>query len=217
MDLRPKDSLSDRIVEGLIDRIRTNKLSSGDMLPSERELIKEFGVSRLACREALAKMRGMGILEARHGKGVYLKDIESLSVNPTVLRLLQVYGNISNADVLEARLIIEPVAAGLAARQAKQEVKDKILNSVQSEGQGPSALSIMERAQRFTEADLTFHQAVASASGNPVLPMLLKSMHELLWRIRFEILLIDPSIIHRALADHLKIAQAIVNGDANEA
>ena len=138
------------------------------MLPSERELMREFGVSRLACREALAKMQGMGILKARHGKGVYLTDIRSMSVNPAVLRLLQVYGDISNANVLQARLIIEPPSAG-------------------------------------------------AASGNPVFPMLLKDIHELLWRVRFEVLIIKPDITSRALVDHRKIAAAIAEGDSKEA
>jgi GntR family transcriptional repressor for pyruvate dehydrogenase complex len=217
MDIHSKNSISDRLVEQLLERIRQNKLSSGDMLPSERELVQEFGISRLACREAIAKMRGMGILEARHGKGVYLRDIENLSVNHEILRLLQVYGSISNANVIEARLIIEPVAASLAAQRASTEEREAIGRRALEGEQVLTDLSVLERAQRFAEADVAFHQAVASASGNQVLPMLLKSMHELLWRVRFEVLLMQPSIIYHALADHKKIAAAVVDGDGKAA
>lgn len=217
MDVHVKTSISDHIVEELLERIRTNKLTAGDLLPSERTLMHEFGVSRLACREALAKLQGMGILKAHHGKGVYLADIKSLSVNPAVLRLLQVYGNISNNNVLEARLIIEPPAAALAAQQAGPDEKNAISKGVQDTEQDLSNLPLLERVQRFAEVDVAFHQAVASASGNPVLPMLLKNMHELMLRVRLEVLILKPDITQRALADHRKIAAAIAAGDAEEA
>lgn len=217
MDVHTKMSISDRIVEQLLERIRTNKLSSGDVLPSERDLMREFGVSRLACREALAKLQGMGILEARHGKGVYLTDIQNVSVNPAVLRLLQVYGDVSNANALEARLIIEPPAAGLAARRATPAERDAIFRQAQEAEQGLADLPILERTQRFAEADVAFHQAVAAASGNPVLPMLFKNMHELMLRVRLEVLILRPSITQRALVDHRKIAAAIAAGDIKAA
>ena len=58
---------------------------------------------------------------------------------------------------------------------------------------------------------------VAAAGGNPVFPMLLKDIHELLWRVRFEVLIIKPDITSRALVDHRKIATAIAEGDSKEA
>lgn len=217
MDVYLKKSISDKIVEELLEYIRTKKLLIGDPLPSERKLMSDFGVSRLACREALAKLQGMGILKAHHGKGVFLADINSLSVNPAVLRLLQVYGNISNSNVLEARLIIEPPAAALAARRADPDERDAILKGVQDIEQDLIDLPLLERVQSFAEVDLAFHQAVASASGNPVLPMLLKDMHELMLRVRLEVLILKPNITQRALADHRKIATAIAAGDADGA
>ena len=217
MDVHSKTSISDHIVEELLERIRTNKLTAGDVLPSERALMQDFGVSRLACREALAKLQGMGILKAHHGKGVYLADIESLSVNPAVLRLLQVYGNISNTNVLEARLIIEPPAAALAAQRAGPDERDAIFKGVQDTEKDLKGLPILERVQRFAEVDVEFHQTVASAGGNPVLPMLLKNMHELMLRVRLEVLILRPDITQRALADHRKIAAAIAAGDAKGA
>jgi GntR family transcriptional repressor for pyruvate dehydrogenase complex len=217
MKIHDTSSISDRIVEQLLEMIRKNELKSGDRLLSEREMMNNFGVSRLACREALAKLQGMGVLKARHGKGVFLTDIRSMSVNPEVLQLLQVYGDISNADVLQARLIIEPPSASYAAKNAgpgeKKQIKE-ITNKVEQslEGLGP-----LEKAKRFAEEDVNFHQAVAAASGNPVLPMLLKSMHELLYRIRFEVLILKPDVMIRGMADHRKIAKAIYTGDSKAA
>ena len=217
MDVHSTTNISDRIAEQLLDRIRTEGLSVGDLLPSERDLMKEFGVSRLACREALAKLQGMGILKARHGKGAYLADIRDLSVAPAVLRLLQVHGDISNANVLEARMIIEPAAAGLAASRANSAQRDALVKQALDATQGLADLPVVERAQRFAEEDVTFHQAVAAGSGNPVIPMLFRTMHELLLRVRLEVLILQPDIIWRALADHRKIATAVASRDVKAA
>lgn len=217
MDVHSTSSVSDRIAEQLLDRIRTKGLSEGDSLPSERELVREFQVSRLACREALAKLQGMGVLKIRHGKGVYLADIRGLSVSPAMLRLLQVRSETSSADVLEARLIIEPAAAGLAARRASAAEKEALLRQVQDSAKDLADLPLVERAQRFAEEDVSFHQTVAAASGNPVFPLLLKSMHELLLRVRLEVLILRPDIAKRALADHRRIAAAIAANDSQAA
>ncbi len=217
MDVYLKKSISDKIVEELLDHIRTNELSAGDVLPSERDYMRDFGVSRLAYREALAKLQGMGILRAHHGKGVFLAEIDSVSVNPAVLRLLQVFGNISNEDVLEARLIIEPPAAALAAVRAESDTRDSIFQDVIDMEKNIINLPLLDRVQKFAEIDVKFHQAVAAASGNPILPMLLKNMHELMLRVRLEVLILHPEITRKALDDHKKIAAAIVACDAKGA
>lgn len=217
MKIHNTSNISDRIVEKLLEMIRTNKLKSGDMLPSEREMMNDFGVSRLAYREALAKLQGMRVLKARHGKGVFLADIRSMSVNPEVLQLLQVYGDITNADVLQARLVIEPPSAGYAAKNASHTEKTQIRKITNEVENSLAGLGPLEKAKRFAEEDVEFHQVVAAASGNPVLPMLLKSLHELLYRIRFEVLILKPDIIIRGMADHRKIAEAIQAGDSKAA
>ena len=136
---------------------------------------------------------------------------------PAVLRLLHVQGEIHSADIAEARLIIEPAAAGLAAKRADRDQRKALEAQPLETDLSLGTSGIVERARRFAEADVAFHQAVAIASGNPVLPMLLKTMHELLVRVRLEALLLKPDIIARALADHRRIAAAVVRGDVTAA
>ncbi|MDY6913135.1 MAG: FadR/GntR family transcriptional regulator [Planctomycetota bacterium] len=217
MDVHAKTNISDRIADALLERIMADGLGAGQVLPSERELMHEFGVSRLACREALAKLRGMGIIQARHGKGAFLADLDNSSLTPAILKLLRVHGHICSADVIDARLIIEPKAASLAARNANSAQRKGILNQVRDDLHNFEDSPIVQRARRFGEIDLSFHQSIAAASGNPILPMLLKSMHELLLRIRLEALILNPDIASRALADHKKIALAIGARDAQAA
>lgn len=217
MDVYTNTSISDRIAEALLDQIMAEKLPDEKALPSERELMRQFNVSRLACREALAKLRGMGIIKARQGKGAFLADLDNSCVTPAILKLLQVHGHISNADVIGARLLIEPVAAGWTAKNADTSQKAKILSQTKAEIRCFEKLSLVERARHFAEVDISFHQSIAIASGNPILPLLLKSMHELLLRGRLEVLILKPDIATRALTDHKKIATAISLGDAEDA
>lgn len=216
-DVHSTTSIADRIAEKLLERIRIDDLSVGDVLPSERNLMREFSVSRLTCREALATLRGMGILKTRHGKGAYVADIRDVSMSPALLRLLQVHGEVSNANVLEARLIIEPMAAGLAAQRASAAEKEAIVRQTLQQANDLADLPVVERAQRFAESDVAFHQVIGAASGNPVLPMIFKSMHELLLRVRLEALILRPGIAGRALKDHHRIAATILAGDRRAA
>lgn len=217
MDIRQEANIADRIAEVLVDRILADNFDMGEFLPSERDLMQEFGVSRLVCREALAKLRGMGIIKTQHGKGAFLADIKKATINPATLKILKAHGDISNLKVLQARLIIEPEAAGLAARHCNRSQSEKIYQQVEQSTAEYNNLPLVERAQRFAETDILFHQSITAASGNPLLPMLLKSMHELLLRVRLEALILKPDIALRALADHLKIAMAIRDGDSEGA
>ena len=216
-DIHDRKNLSDRVAERIIDWIRTNKITTGDMIPPERELMKMFQVSRLACREGIAKLQGMGVLNAHHGKGVYLADIGAVSVNPAVLKLLQVYGNISSSDVIEARLLIEPPVAGFAAKRATRTERMRIWTESQTAADDLSTLYLPERAQRFGEMDVRLHQMIAAASRNRVIGLMFKHLHELLLRVRFEVLILKLDIMYRALRDHQRIAKAILDGKATEA
>ena len=217
MDIRQEENIADRIADVLVDRILTDNFNKGAFLPSERDLMHEFGVSRLVCREALAKLRGMGVIKTHHGKGAFLADIKKATINPATLKILKAHGDISNVEVLQARLIIEPEAAGMAACRCNKTQSEKICRQVEQSMTQDNDLPLVERAQRYAEADLLFHQTITAASGNPLLPMLLKSIHELLLRIRLEVLILKPDIASQALADHRKIAIAIRDGDRDGA
>jgi len=189
MDIHSASTVSDRIVEALLDQIGSSNMSAGDSIASERQLMQGFNVSRLACREALAKLQGMGILKTRHGKRTFLADIDDSFVNPSVLKLLLAQGTISNADVIETRLMVEPSTAKLAAIRASDEKKSQLVEDARRISDDLHKLSILERAERFAAVDVAFHREIAVASGNAALPMILKNMHELLVRIRLEALI----------------------------
>ena len=74
-------STTQAIVTNIQDRIQHGEFSPGDMLPSERELQEDLGVSRLAIREGLARLSALGIIRVDHGKGAFI----STEANTTAL------------------------------------------------------------------------------------------------------------------------------------
>ena len=217
MKLDTKTNMSDQIVQVLLSEIISDKMKPGDAMPSERSIMRELGIGRLSCREALAKLSGMGIIESHHGKGTFLTQLDSSSINPEILNLLQKHKHISNMDIIQTRLMIEPTAAAMATENASDTQRKQILDLVNGELHSLDKLSLVERANHFAKIDIHFHQTIAEISGNPLLPLLLKCVHELLLRVRLEALILKPDIAIRALADHKKIGTFIKQGDIENA
>jgi GntR family transcriptional repressor for pyruvate dehydrogenase complex len=111
--------VSDEIVHQVKTMISDGKLKPGDRLPPERELIKEFGVSRPSLREALNTLVAMGFLEVK-GKRTFIKSVASESMqNPLSLMIKADFQKIF--DLIEVRKALEAWAAFLAAQRATEE------------------------------------------------------------------------------------------------
>src|SRR6187431_536790 len=67
-----------RIRDWLLERILSAGLTRGDRLPSENELMRQFGVSRVTVRLALEALRKDGIIESSHGKGWFLRRVRAV-------------------------------------------------------------------------------------------------------------------------------------------
>lgn len=70
-----RTSLSDRVAEELQAMIRSGEYKPGDKLPTEGELMEKFSVSRITVREAVRKLRTMGLVEVRQGDGTFVKEL----------------------------------------------------------------------------------------------------------------------------------------------
>lgn len=208
-----KASISDHIVEKIIEHIILNKLSPNDMLPSENKITQEFGVSRLVCREALAKLQGMGIIRSRQGKGVFINDVDSIEMSSNALKLMHNFGSITIDNILEIRIIIEPIMAKLAAQKRNPANAKSLLDKIESAKKIQEKTEIIEKIIGFSEIDVEFHNQIAILSMNPLFFVMLKSINEFLLKLRQDALIIHPEIIERTLKEHEIIANAIIAGD----
>ena len=115
---------STRIYEEIVRQIKSmiteGRLKSGDQLPPERDLAEKFLVSRTSVREALRALEPLGLVEIRPGEGTFVREvsIESL-IQP--LALVMVSQREAIGELFEARRLLEPMIAGLAASRATRD------------------------------------------------------------------------------------------------
>lgn len=205
-------SLSDQAADALVEYIVAEDLKEGDSLPSTAELSERFGVSRTVIREALAALAGRGVLARSQGR-------ESVVATPggaDLTRLLQFTARrdqVTLADILDARYGLEITAAQLAASRANEEDLSEIQNDL-------AALESAKKDAEFNLADVALHRAIAEASANPLIVLMLDGLADFLldfrvksvisWRRRGESM--GPIV-----EEHRKIVDAIAAGDPGRA
>lgn len=209
IELNPK--LSEQVESQLFEAIQKNVFVDGDYLPSENELTKIFGVSRSVIREALLRLSVRGIIKVKKGKGAQV-------LKPSIDHVLDPFSRLVNYRcgdegliyIIKVRQIIEPPVAGLAAEHRSDMELARLAECV-SEQKRPT-----ENGIKISEWDIEFHQTLARASGNPVIPIILRPLYDVLEKFHFPVF-IDEPIIERTIKSHERILEAVQKKDANAA
>ncbi|MGK5558689.1 FadR/GntR family transcriptional regulator [Actinomadura kijaniata] len=204
-----RPSLSDALTERVLELIRSDGLRAGDRLPSVRELAERFAVTAPTLREALRRLEATGAVRMRHGSGVYVgAGLERVVIpNPNVRRLAG--GQL--LQLLDARLLIEPPLAAMAARRADPADLARLRSILEQAGQ-----HLRGEDAELNQINMTFHRAAAHAAGNDVLDEVIASLLSLHATEQREILrLFDDRV--RDHEEHLAILAAIEDGDARAA
>lgn len=205
-------TLSQTVVGGLKARILEGSLAPGTKLPSENELIEEYGVSRTVVREAVTRLRAEGLVETFHGRGSFVLAVPaatSFTIEASAIR--------TQADVLamiDFRLGVESEAAYLAAAHRTPSAAEAVT----------AALAAFSTAgpEEDVEADFAFHRAVAAASGNRFYVELIDSIGPMMIMLPRTRLPEEYSISHathaeRVRREHDNVAAAVVAGDPETA
>ena len=156
-----------------LNRSATGRSSSGERLPTERELSSTFGVSRGVIREAIKVLGALGLVEARQGSGIYVRNNV-----PTVTRAftLSVSPDAESIERLfEFRRTLEVETARLAALRRSDDELAAIAAAAEATAR---ALDSGDWGE-FGVADNAFHAAVARASGNPYLEVAVATAREM--------------------------------------
>src|SRR5437588_1905115 len=102
-----------------IEHMITQQMKPGDILPPERQLAEQFGVSRSSIRDAIRRLEHIGLVEPRQGSGTMVREPSSeLVVGPLAAVLRQKHSLV--AELLEVRLMLEPPLAARAATHASE-------------------------------------------------------------------------------------------------
>ncbi len=159
------------VVEDVQRLILDGGLRPGDRLPAEKELAAELGVSRGSLREGVRALVVLGILEARHGDGTYVTDLDPATLLSPVAFFADLPGDQTSLHAVRATL--ETEAAGLAALHMTDAQAARARAALDDTAR---ALVAGPDPARLADADLAFHRAVAEGSGNPVLAALLDAL-----------------------------------------
>ena len=205
--------LSDVILQQLENMILEGSLLPGEKLPPERELAKQFEVSRPSLREAIQKLEAKGLVTRRQGGGTYVKNqLEEGSTDP-LFDLISKHPE-SQFDLLEFRHALEGIAAYYAALRGTENDFAKVQQSFDNIADVGEDLMLKARAIN------AFHFAVAEASHNVVLLHLVKGMQSLLEQNVLQNLtvLVQKSDVSEQLGEHRKLLlDAVINGNPEQA
>ena len=161
----PARPLPEQVAEALKNYIIEQNMQSGDKLPTELTLSRQFGVSRSTIREAIRILESQNIVRVRQGSGSFIADHIGMSDDPLGLSFIHDKQKLTH-DLLEIRTIIEPAIAELAARNATDEDIAELTDLyTQLEHK-------IMKGEDYIEVDMKFHEKIASASGNVVIPKL---------------------------------------------
>lgn len=158
-----KAALADQIAEKLQQMI-SNEYKNGDRLPVENELARKFNVSRITIREAMIKLKALGIVEVRQGDGTFVSDLTPSSFMAPIVPMLTL-NNTDIREIFEVRILLECKAVENAALHATPEELEQlriILSKMDS-------LALNKEVSAYNEQDLEFHRLLAGCSHNQVI------------------------------------------------
>ncbi|SSY70526.1 FadR/GntR family transcriptional regulator [Alysiella crassa] len=151
-----------KIAAQLRQKITQGEWQVGEALPSERDLAKQLHVSRTSVREAIIALEVSGWVEVRMGSGVYVNERHKIQATDL--------NGIAPFSLLQVRLLIEPEAAALAAKNMSDEalldIKQAYLMNVSDNIMGSTT----------HDGDRLFHIRIAQASGNDAYYLILQQL-----------------------------------------
>lgn len=209
-----KRKLSDYVLDRLMELINSGQFAPGDTFPSERELMEQFGVGRPAVREAMQTLQNAGLIAVQQGQRPKVTEptpIGIISQIDIAARHLLNTSPKSLENLKDTRQLFEVGIVRQAAEKATEEDLERM----------KAALDLQERYRKsdpdkFVEADISFHIAIAEATGNPLLVATSQAM--LGWLKHF-----NPNIVRSdgkeqfSMNEHRKIFECISAHDPDGA
>jgi GntR family transcriptional regulator, transcriptional repressor for pyruvate dehydrogenase complex len=192
------------VAERLVELIGDRSLRSGDQLPTERELTETFGVGRSSIREALRMLESQGVIRPGSG-GAFAVAEASNPLESSLQLVFALDDRTSIHDLFELRRIIDCEAAALAALRRTDEHLGRMRASIDGMA---AALAGGARDERFVQADIAFHLAVADATGNRLIVYSMQAAREIIQQTLLSLVQV-PRSAEYAVLEHRAVHEAI--------
>lgn len=199
------------IAEQIRKAIFTGRLVPGERLPSERDFARIFGASAVVVREALHTLQAAGLVEIRYGAtgGAFVAELTHRPLTESLSTLLRA-GKTTLAQITEARLVIEPEVAGLAAIRRRAKRLAPLERNLEE------TATLLDRIREARLLNLEYHKLLVEITGNPFFIACLCSLIE---NLEGNTVYMDLNMgaVTDTLEYHQRIFQAVKRGDAAEA
>jgi GntR family transcriptional repressor for pyruvate dehydrogenase complex len=167
-----KVRLTDQIVRQLVSMIADGTFKPGEQLPSEPQLMKQFGVGRSSIREAVGALSLIGLLNVSHGRGTRVNAAADEALSKSLGWVILTMGRDKIHELIEARCQIEQTLVRLAAAKATREDIAEI--RFYHERLKTAKIG----SKKIIHADLAFHTALARASHNHILTSFISELRQ---------------------------------------
>ncbi|MFZ5652689.1 MAG: FadR/GntR family transcriptional regulator [Bacillota bacterium] len=197
-----KKNLYDRVVQQLKRSILQGDYKCGDKFPTEKELGQIFRVSRTIIREAVKSLEAAGLIEVKHGYGIFVSDLTHISYISRIRNNKE-----SIFQVFEIRKVLETRIAFWAATKASE---DKLEEMAQIIGLTDKCIksSKSDIPAKFEDYNKKFHMALAEATGNTALVSVMENLLKLMAENQVKSLSI-PGCIICSFEEHKKILMSV--------
>lgn len=206
---RSRQTLHKEIAESISEKIISGAYPERTLLPAERELCEEQGVSRTVIREAMKLLESRGLVRIERGRGTVVQAVDHEPVTDS-LKLMLRRSHHTLEQLLEVRTILETAMVTLAAERRTDErlaAMERCLEVMRAKPGEPEG---------YVDADLEFHAEIARAAGNPVLLVLLEPLSQLLRESRIASFS-GPRVVEMRTRQHKEIFDLIRQQDAEGA
>ena len=209
--IKPK-RVSDQVFNQLCELIYRGNLKPGEKLIPERELAKAMNVSRTTVRDAIQRLCAMGLIVQRQGQGTFVKSVSEKLENP-ISKAIEAQ-NATIEDLLEVRIGLECNAVSLAAVRADESDILAMTRSIEE------MQAAVKSGRLGTQADTSFHMAIAYAAKNPLHILIMRNFYDYLFhsvRENLASLYKEQENIDIILKQHKEILAAIKARDKKTA
>ncbi|RZJ19737.1 MAG: FadR family transcriptional regulator [Haliea sp.] len=195
--------------QALLDGLRTGRWIAGDRLPAERQLCEQFGIGRTALRRVLREFRDSGLIEQVVGSGTYVAADLDQKLPPPV----QAATAVSPAELMEARLMLEPLLIDLVVGRATAADFDGLEECCRN----AEAAGTLEE---FEHWDGMLHERIAQATHNGFFITVFKQVSEVRRHGEWGMLKkksVNPERRAQYQQEHRALVAALKNRDADTA
>ena len=198
-----------KVIDYIFQMIKDGRLIVGSKIPSERDIAEQLGIGRNSTREAISIMRGMGLIESRHGSGNYIAKNSERTIS-SIVSVMLALGSISMKDILDfrrtmSRAVIENIFTNGFDDDDKECVK-KIIDNMESAS-----------GEQFLLLDQEFHVALIHATHNHLFITVMEAIAQVYQDSMSRVIeSADMETTKRFLEIHSKIYECIIKKDKDE-